>query len=44
MADALWLADVLRDAGLEVIELAGWQSRRTRAGFAPQGVVCHHTA
>lgn len=38
-----WLADVLRNRGLEVVEYAGWQARG-RATMNPQGVVCHHTA
>lgn len=38
----LWLADVLRDAGLETIEKPGWQTRG-RNTMNPQGVVCHHT-
>lgn len=42
--DATWLADVLRAEGLHVIEMSGWKSRRTRPGFDPVGVVCHHTA
>lgn len=39
----LWLADVLRGAGLTVHEEPGWQ---TRGGdtFAPRGVICHATA
>lgn len=44
MPEATWLADVLRAEGLHVIEMAGWKSRRTRAGFNPAGIVCHHTA
>lgn len=39
-----WLADVLRAAGLDVYEDPGWQTRETRGGFDPVGVVCHHTA
>lgn len=38
-----WLADGLRAAGLTVLEVAGWQTRQTRDGFAPQGVVEHDT-
>lgn len=44
MTRALWLPDVLRDAGLTVREAAGWQTRGydfTRDWF---GVVGHHTA
>jgi len=43
MARALWLADVLRGAGLAVREDAGWKTRG-RDAFYPQGVVCHATA
>lgn len=43
MPNALWLADVLRAAGLKVAEQPGWQNR----GHAPmgtvRGVICHHT-
>jgi hypothetical protein len=39
-----WLADVLRAAGLAVLELDGWKKRRTRPGFDPVGIVWHHTA
>lgn len=44
MARALWLADVLRAAGLRVVEMAGWEARQSRAGYDPQGIVWHHTA
>lgn len=44
MARAIWLAAVLRRAGLHVIEMDGWQTRETRAGFDPRGIVWHHTA
>lgn len=42
MARLLWLADVLRAAGLTVHEEPGWQ---TRGGdtFTPRGLVCHAT-
>lgn len=40
---ALWLPDVLADAGLEVIEQAGWQDRGKEL-VSLEGVVCHHTA
>lgn len=44
MPNALWLADVLRGAGLKVAEQPGWKMR----GHAPMGVVkgvlLHHTA
>jgi hypothetical protein len=39
-----WLASELRAAGLKVHEMAGWKTRQTRNGFAPVGVVAHHTA
>jgi len=42
-----WLADVLREAGLEVVECAGWETRaRSSGGFpeTPLGVQWHHTA
>jgi len=45
MAALLWLADVARNAGLEVIEVDGWKTRgRTYCSMNPKGVVCHHTA
>ncbi len=39
----LWLPDVLRAAGLEVLEHAGWQSRGHGDMGIVQGVLCHHT-
>ncbi len=39
----LWLPSVLRDAGLEVLEHAGWQSRGHGDMGLVQGVLCHHT-
>lgn len=39
----LWLADTLRAEGLTVIETAHWQTRQSRAGFTPQGLVLHDT-
>lgn len=42
-----WLADVLRAAGLPVVECQGWQTRaRSSGGFpeTPLGVQWHHTA
>lgn len=40
-----WLADVLRDAGLAVVEEAGWRERGRRGTFGPiKGVLVHHTA
>lgn len=46
---ALWLADVLREWGLNVVEVAGWQTRGQDPdgygrAFDPQVVVDHHTA
>lgn len=43
MARQLWIADALRAAGLQVEEIAGWQSRGS-ASFEPQVLVVHHTA
>lgn len=40
---ALWLADVLRAAGLSVVEMPGWQTRGKELD-AIEGVVSHHTA
>jgi N-acetylmuramoyl-L-alanine amidase len=37
------IADRLRQAGLEVVECAGWQSR-SAGSFDPRGSVDHHTA
>jgi hypothetical protein len=39
----LWLADVLRAAGLNVVEHAGWKERG-RSLQSVEGIVCHHTA
>lgn len=42
---AVWLADVLRAAKLEVIEEPGWQARgHGDMSHHPLGVLCHHTA
>lgn len=38
-----WLADVLRSAGLSVLEHPGWKSRG-RDGMRPRVVIAHHTA
>lgn len=43
MSRILWLADVLRDAGLDVVEVDGWKGRGV-AGLTPIGVMEHHTA
>lgn len=41
--DPVWLADVLRAAGLDVVEFPGWR-RRGHGGFADiRGVMVHHT-
>lgn len=39
-----WLSDVLKDAGLKVAEVPGWQDRGRREIGAIKGVMCHHTA
>lgn len=39
----LWLPQVLRDAGLEVLEHGGWQNRGHGDMGAVQGLLCHHT-
>lgn len=45
MPHLLWMADVLRDAGLAVREIPGWQTRGHGAMNAQiAGVLCHHTA
>jgi hypothetical protein len=44
MSDPLWLADVLREAGLRVIEHDGWQNRGHGDFGDIRGVICHHTA
>lgn len=42
--DPVWIADVLREAGLRVIEHEGWRERG-HGDFADiRGVLCHHTA
>lgn len=38
-----WLPDVLRAAGLEVLEYPGWKTRGHGDMGAVQGVLCHHT-
>ncbi|GAA4858577.1 peptidoglycan recognition protein family protein [Saccharopolyspora rosea] len=42
----VWLADVLRDAGLNVVETPGWRERTADSGPQPEpvGVLEHHTA
>ncbi|MDO9380833.1 MAG: amidase [Nocardioidaceae bacterium] len=39
-----WLADVLRSAGVQVVEEGAWLSRSAGSSFAPVGVLWHHTA
>ena len=42
--DVVWLADVLRAEGLNVIEYSGWKTRHNGDHFDDVwGVVCHHT-
>lgn len=46
-ARLLWLPDVLTDFGCRVVTVDGWQTRSRPAssgGFAPVGVLAHHTA
>jgi endonuclease/exonuclease/phosphatase family metal-dependent hydrolase len=38
------LPTILRNAGLKVVEVAGWKTRGRPGPFAPVGVLCHHTA
>jgi N-acetyl-anhydromuramyl-L-alanine amidase AmpD len=38
-----WLADVLRAAGLKVVEQDGWKTRGKEWPAPPKGVICHHT-
>jgi hypothetical protein len=45
MTNAIWLAEVLRNAGCIVEELADWKTRGRPGAFGPvKGVLCHHTA
>ncbi|WP_326564353.1 N-acetylmuramoyl-L-alanine amidase [Micromonospora peucetia] len=39
-----WLADVLRAAGVAVVEEGNWRARGVSGAFAPIGVLWHHTA
>lgn len=42
---ATWLADVLRDAGCDVVEEDGWKSRgRPGGSWTPRGIMLHHDA
>lgn len=40
----LWLADVLRSAGLTVHEVSGWRTRGSATWGPIRGITCHHTA
>jgi len=42
--DPVWLADVLRAAGLNVLEHESWQERGHGDFLDIRGVLCHHTA
>jgi hypothetical protein len=44
MPKALWLTDVLKDAGLKVKEERGWKSRGHGSMKAFHGILLHHTA
>jgi hypothetical protein len=39
-----WLADVLRAAGVQVVEEGDWRNRMVSGSFDPIGVLWHHTA
>lgn len=39
----LWLADVLRAAGLQVVEVDGWKTRGSDSYGPLRGLVCHET-
>ncbi|MEU9506453.1 N-acetylmuramoyl-L-alanine amidase [Micromonospora sp. NPDC048170] len=39
-----WLADVLRAAGVAVVEEGNWRARGVSGAFDPIGVLWHHTA
>lgn len=39
-----WLPGVLKDAGLKVAEVDGWESRGRGDIVGVVGVMCHHTA
>ncbi|GHJ53026.1 hypothetical protein Nm8I071_23330 [Nonomuraea sp. TT08I-71] len=44
MAVIPWLADVLRAAGVRVVEEGDWRNRSAPGSFSPIGVLWHHTA
>ena len=39
-----WLATVLKDAGLKVATVDGWENRGSGDVGEIRGVLCHHTA
>lgn len=39
-----WMADVLRDAGVPVVEEPGWKTRGRDGTFTPGGLMLHHDA
>ena len=39
-----WMADVLRRAGLVVVEYPGWRDRRAPGAFNPKALIWHHDA
>ncbi|MEO9779007.1 MAG: N-acetylmuramoyl-L-alanine amidase [Sedimentitalea sp.] len=39
-----WLPGVLRNSGLKVSEVGGWQNRGRREMGTVRGIMCHHTA
>lgn len=43
MGRQLWIADKIRSYGVQVVEVAGWQTRGSST-FDPKGVIAHHTA
>jgi hypothetical protein len=46
VSNATWLLPVLRDVGLDVKTVSGWEGRGRPAstgGFAPKGILTHHT-
>jgi hypothetical protein len=44
MGNATWLADVLRAAGVPVIEQSGWKDRAQSGSFTPVGLIRHWDA
>jgi len=44
MASIPWLIDVLRAAGVQVVEEGNWRARGVSGSFNPIGVLWHHTA